>query len=224
MVYSTCTYNREENENNVEWICRELDAELLKIDLFGNNDIVETDFGYRFFPHRTRGEGFFLSTLRKKGDIIRTKEFKQDLKKGTKFVTHSEHSFRLKNQIERTLINDNNYIRAYSTARLNEFLYLIKNLNCIESGVLVSEIKGKDTIPTTQLALSKELERENIQSVEVDIKTAIAFLKKESIFLPQCEIGFVLILYKKQALGWVKNLGNRTNNLYPNNWRIRMNL
>lgn len=224
LVYSTCTYNREENENNVEWICRELDAELLKIDLFGNNDIVETDFGYRFFPHRTRGEGFFLSTLRKKGDIIRTKEFKQDLKKGTKFVTHSEHSFRLKNQIERTLINDNNYIRAYSTARLNEFLYLIKNLNCIESGVLVSEIKGKDTIPTTQLALSKELERENIQSVEVDIKTAIAFLKKESIFLPQCEIGFVLILYKKQALGWVKNLGNRTNNLYPNNWRIRMNL
>jgi len=58
LVYSTCTYNREENEDNVEWICNELGAELLKIDLNGINDITETDFGYRFYPHRTRGEVF----------------------------------------------------------------------------------------------------------------------------------------------------------------------
>lgn len=224
LVYSTCTYNREENENNVEWICNELDAELLRIDLLGNNDIVESDFGYRFFPHRTRGEGFFMSVVRKKGNFNRLKEFKTDKKKGIKFVNPTGLLFRLNNSTERTFINDENYIRAYSSDRLNEFLYINKNLKCIESGVLIAEIKGSDVIPAAQLALSKELERENIQTAEVDYNIAIAFLKKESIFLPECTFGYVLILYKNQALGWVKNLGNRTNNLYPNNWRIRMNL
>lgn len=224
MVYSTCTYNRDENENNVEWICNEYDAELLRVDLSGNKDIAESDFGYRFFPHRTRGEGFFMSVVRKKGNLNRSKEFKTDKKKGIKFVNPSGLLYRLNNSKERIFINDNNYIRAYSSDRLNEFLYLTKNLKCIESGVLVAEVKGSDLIPAAQLALSKALERDNIQTAEVDYYTAIAFLKKESIFLPDCSFGYVLILYKNQALGWVKNLGNRTNNLYPNNWRIRMNL
>jgi len=224
LVYSTCTYNREENENNVEWICNEFDAELQRIDLFENDDIMESDYGYRFFPHRTRGEGFFMSVVRKKGSFNRSKEFKTDKKKGIKFVNSSGLLFRLNDSTERTFINDENYIRAYSSDRLNEFLYIIKNLKCIESGVLVAEVKGSDVIPTAQIALSKELDRENIQTKEVDFNTAIAFLKKESIYLPDCSSGYVLILYENQALGWVKNLGNRTNNLYPNNWRIRMNL
>lgn len=61
LVYSTCTFNREENEENVRWICEELGADLLNIDLHGNEDITVSDFGYRFYPHKTKGEGFFMS-------------------------------------------------------------------------------------------------------------------------------------------------------------------
>ena len=68
------------------------------------------------------------------------------------------------------------------------------------------------------------LDRENIETAEVDYKTAISFLRKESITLPESKKGYVLVSFQNQALGWVKNLGNRTNNLYPQEWRIRMKI
>ncbi len=68
LVYSTCTYNREENEKNVRWVCNELNGELLEVDLKGNNQITQTGYGYRFYPHKTRGEGFFIAVLKKKGE------------------------------------------------------------------------------------------------------------------------------------------------------------
>jgi 16S rRNA C967 or C1407 C5-methylase (RsmB/RsmF family) len=71
LVYSTCTYNREENEENVEWICNELGGEILHLDLNGNQDITVTDYGYRFYPHKTQGEGFFLAL-----DIIQVTSYK----------------------------------------------------------------------------------------------------------------------------------------------------
>lgn len=224
LVYSTCTYNREENEDNVAWMCRELDAELLKVDLLGNENIVDSDFGYRFFPHRTKGEGFFIAVVRKNGSTVRSKQIKAELKKGIKFVKQNEMQFQLTSSENYTYINDNNYIRAYQTDRLNEFMFLNNRLKCVESGLLMAELKGKDFIPAAQLALSKALETENVASAELDYGDAISFLKKESILLPDSKTGYVLVLFQNQALGWVKNLGNRTNNLYPANWRIRMNL
>ena len=224
LVYSTCTYNREENEDNVAWMCRELDAELLKVDLLGNENIVESDFGYRFFPHRTKGEGFFIAVVRKNEPTVRSKQIKAELKKGIKFVKQNEMQFQLTSPELYTYINDDNFIRAYQTDRFNEFMFLNNRLRCIESGLLMAEQKGKDFIPAAQLALSKALNAENVACADLDYGAAISFLKKESIFLPDSKTGYVLVLFQNQALGWVKNLGNRKNNLYPHNWRIRMNL
>lgn len=224
LVYSTCTYNREENEDNVAWMCRELDAELLKVDLHGNENIVESDFGYRFFPHRTKGEGFFIAVVRKNGSAVRSKQIKAELKKGIKFVKQNEMQFQLTSPELYTYINDDNFIRAYQTDRFNEFMFLNNRLRCIESGLLMAEQKGKDFIPAAQLALSKALNTENLACADLDYGGAISFLKKESILLPDSKTGYVLVLFQNEALGWVKNLGNRSNNLYPNNWRIRMNL
>jgi len=61
-----------------------LGAELLKIDLNGINDITETDFGYRFYPHRTRGEVFSFLFSEKIASTVYSKQYKQDIKKGTK--------------------------------------------------------------------------------------------------------------------------------------------
>lgn len=224
LVYSTCTFNREENEENVAWICSELGAEFLKIDLQGNNEIVESDLGYRFYPHRTKGEGFFISVLRKNAEEYSKKIRKTELKKSIKFFDNKEFPYKLKTDRNWTYLNDNNFIRAYNSDNINDFLLLIQHLNCIESGILLGEIKGKDFIPATQLALSKAFDIESAQSVELDYKTAISYLKKESISLPNETLGFLLVKYKNLPLGWVKNIGNRCNNLYPQNWRIRMNL
>jgi len=89
---------------------------------------------------------------------------------------------------------------------------------------LLGEIKGTDFIPSASVALSKKLDKESVETVEVDLNTAILFLKKEAIFLPDSKRGYLLVCYRGQALGWLKNMGNRCNNLYPQEWRIRMKL
>jgi len=225
LVYSTCTFNREENEENVKWICEELGADLLSMDLKGNTAITATDYGYRFYPHKTKGEGLFLTVLRKNSRVLPSRNNKRDDKKNIKFVTKSNVStFSLLNEERWVIIPEENRIKGYDKDRLNDFLLLNKQLKCMHSGLLLGELKGTDFIPSASMALSKKLDRESVETVEVDYRTAISFLKKEAIVLPDSSRGYILICFNGQALGWVKNLGNRTNNLYPNEWRIRMKI
>jgi len=225
LVYSTCTFNREENEENVRWICDELGADLLGMDLNGNQQITATDYGYRFYPHKTKGEGFFLSVLRKNSVTRSAQNNKRDDKKNIKNVTKSNVvTFPLKDPGRWVVSQEENLIKVYDKDFLNDYMLLNKQLKCMHSGILMGEMKGKDFIPSTCIALSKMLDKENIETVDVDYRTAISFLRKESIVLPDSSRGYILISYKNQALGWVKNLGNRTNNLYPQEWRIRMKI
>ncbi len=225
LVYSTCTFNREENEENVQWICNELGAEFLPIDLQENNDITQSDFGYRFYPHKTKGEGFFLSILKKTSIQSHTFKSKNIEKKGIKFVTKTDiPTLSLIDPNRWTFVIENNLINAYDTERLNDFLILTKQLKCMSSGLLLGEMKGSDFIPSANIALSKMLDRNSVEAVEVDYETAILYLRKEAVSLPDSKRGYVLICYKGLGLGWVKNLGNRCNNLYPQEWRIRMKI
>ena len=225
LVYSTCTYNREENEENVRWICEELGADLLTVNTKDWTDITVTDFGYRFYPHKTRGEGFFLAVLGKNSAVSETiKKTKED-KKGIKFVQKNNvEALTLLDSEKWTIVHEDNLIKAYDKDRLNDFQLLNKQLKCMHSGLLLGEIKGKDFIPSAAIALSKKLDKSSVEVLDVDYETAIMFLRKESIFLPDAGRGYLLITYKAQALGWVKNMGNRSNNLYPQEWRIRMKI
>ena len=225
LVYSTCTYNCEENEENVRWICEQLGAELLKIDLNGNDRITKSDYGYRFYPHKTRGEGFFISVLRKKNKTNDCKNLKKKLEKRANRTKYNEKlPFSLKNQDDYVFLLENNQLKAYLTDKKEDFLLLNNSLKVLHSGVFLGEIKGKDFIPNVSVALSKSLDLSSVDKVAVDYKTAISYLRRENIFLPNEKRGYILLTYKDQPLGWVKNLGNRCNNLYPQEWRIRMNI
>ena len=77
LIYSTCTFNPEEDEENVEWIARELGAEIIPIpvepswgirgDLRRDSSIITHQFCH-FLPGSIRGEGFFMAVLRKGED------------------------------------------------------------------------------------------------------------------------------------------------------------
>ena len=57
---------------------------------------------------------------------------------------------------------------------------------------------------------------------EVNYEQAISYLRKEGLILDaDVPRGYVLLTYKDVPLGFVKNIGNRANNLYPQEWRIR---
>lgn len=89
--------------------------------------------------------------------------------------------------------------------------------------LLLGEIKGKDVIPSQELAMSTLLAKDRFPACDVALETARAYLRREAISI-DAPRGFVLLTFDGQPLGWVKNLGNRANNLYPPQWRIRMTL
>ena len=236
LIYSTCTYNTEEDEENVRHIVEELGAEALPIATDEAWHVTgPLRYGnpvYRFFPHKTKGEGFFLAVLRKEGDEeyeveneCPTKSSKNKGKKDKKATLPIPQEawdyFREKKNI--TLEWDGPQLRMIPTAHKHFFDRIRdKRLRILSAGVVVGESKGKDLIPSQALALSQELNPSAFPDAELTWEEAIRYLRKEAITLPEgLPKGYLLMRYQGIPLGFVKHLGNRSNNLYPQEWRIR---
>ncbi len=227
LVYSTCTYNKEENEENVAWVCEKLGADCLMPDISNFEGVVRSEYGCRFYPHKIKGEGFFVAVLRKqfreeqvhKG---KSKKSRQPDKSTGRSVDFSKQMLFSDDFIVKEI---ENRVVAFQQKHLADCMELNSKLNCLVNGVQLAEIKGKDLIPAHQFALSKIINKDAFIFVELELKDAIGYLKRESIVMPEnTPRGYVLVCYQQQALGWVKNIGNRSNNMYPQHWRIRMHL
>ncbi|MBR5638552.1 MAG: rRNA cytosine-C5-methyltransferase, partial [Muribaculaceae bacterium] len=176
---------------------------------------------YRFMPHRTRGEGLFLCVLQKvesaEWRVESVKPLKQKRQNTASQIPKDALSW-LDGEYELSYINGiitatNKHLKDFISINSNK-LHVIKGLN-IEIGT----IKGNKVIPSHQLAMSPLLKDDAFEKCEVDYRTAIAYLRGESITI-NAPRGPVLITYQNAKLGFVNNLGNRANNLYPKNWRI----
>lgn len=217
LIYSTCTYNCEENEDNVQWIIDRLGADLLRIPLHPDWQVTESRLGYRFFPHKTRGEGFFISLLQKNSVAPQTKkQLKSPLNSVKHFPAWLEGDF--------TIVRQDDFLQAWPTVRINDIHLLKKQLRVIQAGVPTGEIKGKDIVPHTAVALSTALCSDAFPQEALNLEDALHFLRRDTIRLQSAISGYHIITYEKHPLGFVKNLGNRCNNLYPNHWRVRMEM
>lgn len=237
LIYSTCTYNKEEDEENVAWIAHELGAEVLEVPVSPEwgitGNLMGGDFPvYRFLPHKTKGEGFFLAALRKKGEDSECRNDKISVKKGKVKGEKGKQSQLLsvpkeaKGWMQRTddfiFEVKGTKVVAFPKAYDSVYLLLQQTLKIIHAGVTVGEIKGKDLIPDHSLAMSTVLDRSLFPQSELTYEQAIAFLRKEAVTLDaSVPRGYVLLTYKSVPLGFAKNIGNRANNLYPQEWRIR---
>ena len=97
-----------------------------------------------------------------------------------------------------------------------------KSLNIMSAGIPLGEVKGKDIVPSQALALSICLDTSAFPSAELDYGQALSYLRKEAVPLPEgTPRGHVLMTYKGIPLGFEKNIGNRANNLYPAEWKIK---
>lgn len=216
LFYSTCSYSVEENEEIVKWLLNEFDVEYVPIPLNPQWGIVESTLGYRFYPHLTQSEGFFLAVLRKKGlsqPINRRKAFNMELSKAEKDI------FSKVVDVEKHYFHKNGTQYHYMTQAAHVFINGSgKHLYLKKAGITLGEIKGKDLVPNHELALSNVLNNEN--SKELNLENALKFLKKEPFSSDVNLPGFSRISYKNQGLGWVKILPNRINNYLPNELRI----
>ncbi|MDR1202352.1 MAG: rRNA cytosine-C5-methyltransferase [Tannerellaceae bacterium] len=228
LIYSTCTYNLEENEENIHYIINELGAEALSIPIKEEWKITGplkySHPVYRFFPHKTKGEGFFLSILRKKEDGISPYRKKQKKEKGkAKNIIPADIYNWLQQSEDYQLEIKEHTITAFPQLFADDFQAIAAQLQIVSSGISIGEIKGKDILPNHSLAMSTAFNQTAFHVVDLNWDDAIKYLKKETIILPDDDIpkGYVLVRYKNYPLGFVKHLGNRANNLYPQEWRIR---
>jgi NOL1/NOP2/fmu family ribosome biogenesis protein len=94
-------------------------------------------------------------------------------------------------------------------------------LICISIGFGIAELRGKNIVPQHSLAMLKDFDASKFVQVDLSLEQALAYLRNEALSLPNVSEGIILVTYDQVPLGFVKNVGNRCNNLYPKEWRIR---
>jgi 16S rRNA (cytosine1407-C5)-methyltransferase len=231
LVYSTCTFNKEENEENIAWIADELGAEVLDVpteeswNITGNLD--RKDFPvYRFLPYKTKGEGLFMAVLRKKESderIVLKRRLKNDKNKKRNIpAVPSEVKAWLNDSDMFNFTSDKRVISAIRKQFSEDIMQLRQTLHVLQVGITLGTLKGKDIIPSQSLAMSTALNAHAFPVAEVDYDQAVAYLRAEAVVLGGAvPRGYVLLMYRDIPLGFVKNIGNRANNFYPDEWRIR---
>ena len=234
LIYSTCTYNIKEDEENVRWISEHLGAEVLPVEIVDDWRITGSLLPgfdapvYRFIPGISRGEGLFMAVLRKSGDAAadncRMKPARQKTDKSKLKAEKFPHQW-LRSQEDFCVYRQGDRFVAIHKEMSDLYAVACQSLNIVHAGVTLGELKGRDIIPQQSLALSTQLCDGAFPMAELSYADAIAYLRKEAIVLDaSVPRGFVVVTYRQHPLGFVKNLGNRANNLYPQEWRIRKSL
>ena len=221
LVYSTCTFNSKEDEDNVEWICNELGAKPVSISCPEGLGISGAYCGhsipcFHFLPGSSRGEGFFLAVLRKSAGYASQKKYsaiKED--KSCREMIDTDYDCILEKSGESII--------AMPRTIAPEMKAISDRLYCLTCGIEVAFAKGKDYTPSESLALSGKTSEEFPQ-VELSLQQALDYLHGDVLRFDNRPKGYLLATYMNQPLGFVKNLGNRANNLYPPQWRIRKNV
>lgn len=229
LVYSTCTFNREENEEIVAFIVEELGAEVIDLEI-EIDGVLRSPLSsypcYRMMPYLIEGEGLFMAALRKTDRGELRKKDKGDSKKSRskRFTAPKEVTDWLAQGDEPwQWSSEEELIYAYP-AEIEPLLALLskRNIRPLSYGIPVAVAKGKGYSPHPALAYSPYLSSDAFERVEVSHSEAIAFLAKETITLSSnISAGIKLLEYRTIPLGFVKHLGNRSNNLLPTEWRIR---
>lgn len=227
LIYSTCTFNTLEDEANMEWLANEQELEFEKIPINQDWGVQEIEFnnvvGYKFFPHKVKGEGFFISVVRKNGSHISDQKNKTKFKFDKPAKAEEEILNKwIQAPVETSLIKNREIISFVPSRLIEEMRFLMNRLNVVLAGTLLASSKHGKMVPEHAGALSIYLNHKNFQKIELSEEDAKQYLRKSNLVIDHNSRGFAMISYKGLSLGWVNLLGNRFNNLYPANWRIRM--
>lgn len=223
LIYSTCSYSAEENEQIADWLIANHDMQSIPVPFNHSWQIEETQspkfqcHGYRFYPHKVKGEGFYVACFRKKKNQITFNRKKIKIEKA---------------QLDKTSLNNwINIETEFTTLAFKEDVLIIPtqhelNIKAIQNvlylkkvGTNVGRFAKKELLPHHELALSTVVNDE-IPRVELSLDTALQYLRKAEIPLITEINGWALACYDNHPLGWLKVLPNRVNNYYPKEWRI----
>lgn len=224
LIYSTCSYSPQENEEIVDWLIENHHLTSLPIQLKNDWGVVETQstinkgFGYRFYPYNVKGEGFFIAAFKnetnekvneKRKENILPKPSKQEIETVTKLIDKTENCF---------LFKHNNAIKLFNSNWQKQLQVIANELHIKKAGIEAGTLKGKDFVPHHELAMSYF--NCHVEKITINKLQALQYLSKKEVIIHTNFVGLALLQYANFNLGWIKILNNRNNNYYPTEWRI----
>lgn len=223
LIYSTCSYSTEEDEELADWMMNTFTSESLKLNIDDHWNIDEVQslsgaYGYRFWPHKVKGEGFFIASFRKKET---TYELRIKIKKES--ILSKEEINIVSKWLQPTdglsFIFQGQNIAVVPSSWHQIIQFLMQQLKVRYAGVEMGTIAKNDLLPEHALALSTIINKEII-SVALNEEQALSYLRKNELHIESSHKGWALATYEDMNLGWMKLLGKRINNYYPKEYRI----
>lgn len=236
LIYSTCTFNRSENECITHWLAEQHGLQPVDLPFEGTDRVlpgIDTSMpALRFMPHATDGEGLFVCVMRAPGNGMPASLPSLKPQSGKK--TQQRQPRKKKNQ---TPDNPTQWImpdKGYTLSRRGDTVVALTETTArmaaelehtarvVMAGSAVAETKGDMILPSGKLPFSLAFRKDAFPSVEVDKATALCYLRRDTVTLPDhTPVGYVTLTYENTPLGLLKNIGTRSNNLFPSAWRIR---
>jgi 16S rRNA C967 or C1407 C5-methylase (RsmB/RsmF family)/NOL1/NOP2/fmu family ribosome biogenesis protein len=227
LIFSTCTFNPGENETNVKWLVSMNQAEAVDLDISEFDGIEKIDHqgitGYGFYPGKIKGEGLFVSVIRKTGNLGKI------IKRTKREQGHEPERSDLDIVREWTVFQPENIVRSgdeiyFVPGRMEDYRILKQSLKLINTGTKIGTVKKNGYVPAHELALSDGIGKDAFHKAELDHNQALAYLRRDNITPVDIPKGWFIASYKGINLGFCNNIGKRVNNYYPVDWRIRMRI
>lgn len=213
LIYSTCTFSPEEDDLQIERSLNELEVSNFKFQV-RQPGVVSTKYGFQFYPHKIKGEGFYMAVMQKNGELYLTRSsITLTKKESSVFSNYFHHPEKF---VEH---KKNDLLFAIPQTHYDDFLFLEKLFYIRQAGICMGTQKGKNFLPSHDLAMSVHL-KPDLPFYELTSEESITYLRSESLRLNSPFRGWCLARFEGKNLGWMKLLEGRMNNYYPKDIRI----
>ncbi len=225
LIYATCSYSPQEDEEILDWLKESFEAEGLKVGTEAGWGVVETQsaqgmYGYRFSPDKVKGEGFFIAAVQKTGEAGSMKPVRYKSINDKK--AQEQSAYLLDVPFTCLQLDKENYV-AINPLHEDDYHILKMAVYLRKTGTVLGMPTAKEWLPAHDVALS--IHRGNaVNTIALSKEQSLKFLKKEDTDISLENKGWFLLTYKGLGLGWIKSIGNRYNNYLPKHWRIRMEI
>ena len=226
LIYSTCSYSKAEDEEIEDWLIEHQSVSNIRLLVNQEWGIVETisskykSYGYRFYPDKVKGEGFFIAVFKKQEGFTVSKEIKAKTKPTLLGKAQQELIYTYIQQPDKyRFVFWQDEVLAFPASMYEAILLLQSVLYLKKAGVKIGSIIRNELIPDHEWAISC-IAATLLQKVEVEKETALQYLRRKDIEINSDMKGWAIITYLGISLGLVKILPGRINNYYPKEWRI----
>lgn len=224
LLYSTCSYSLLENEVNADFIMASGLFESVAIEVKDEWGIVKTESAkhhascFRFYPNRLSGEGFFCAMFRKTGGSSSAEDIQQSKPFPAARIVQQWLQHPIPDMAFHMKDNTVFMLEAASFSAYQEWSGFLK---IRKSGLKMGDLIREELVPDHELAMSPYLSSET-PVIELDKERAIRYLRKDDVTVDRAALGWHIVKYSNQAIGWAKMVNGRLKNHYPLNWRILM--